>query len=36
MAISATTILFLAGWLLLLPVNLQRGQALATQTKQEI
>jgi UMF1 family MFS transporter len=36
MAISATTILFLAGWLLLLPVNLQRGQTLATQTKQEI
>jgi UMF1 family MFS transporter len=35
MAISATTILFLAGWLLLLPVNLQRGQALAIRTHQE-
>ena len=35
MAISATTILFLAGWLLLLPVNLQRGQALAIRKHQE-
>jgi UMF1 family MFS transporter len=35
LAISATTILFLVGWLLLLPVNLQRGQALAIRTYQE-
>jgi UMF1 family MFS transporter len=35
MAISATTVLFLTGWLLLLPVNLQRGRALAVRTYQE-
>jgi UMF1 family MFS transporter len=35
MAISATTVLFLTGWLLLLPVNLQRGRALAVRTHQE-
>ncbi len=35
MAISATTVLFLTGWLFLLPVNLQRGRALAVRTHQE-
>ena len=35
LAIAATTILFLLGWLLLMPVNLQRGQRLATQTSNE-
>ena len=31
LAIAATSILFLLGWLLLLPINVQRGQRLAVQ-----
>jgi UMF1 family MFS transporter len=31
MAIAATTVLFVLGWVLLLPVNVQRGQQQAQQ-----
>jgi UMF1 family MFS transporter len=34
LAIAATTSLFLLGWLLLLPVKLQRGQAYALRASQ--
>jgi UMF1 family MFS transporter len=34
LAIAGTTSLFLLGWLLLLPVKLQRGQAYALRASQ--